>query len=688
VIDRDAVEETAKNEADDEILETLAGTCRILLNPYWESYVNIEQYEALVRGEGGILAFHSILKPEVLDGFASVFMASANFEDSQVFKVWGQLGVEFKPNLDFAKELRYTEHPHSDLVTIYYVTDQQWSRKRREAMLADGSTILDRMIKAAKDLFTSGRFLWHANKVVSESPFDPPAKRLPNKPHGLNVFTDYDDIVFLSSLNPTTDHFRFLKEQYGIEGDAVRRFTYLSAAYQAIMRTSIRDPESRSPKRILIPDLSLAEYLHEMLSGSKLEKLDIGLVEHPLKKPGRPRKHATNRERVAAQRQKVKEEQIQLLADQLRLRMQDTHEGNWEEDVGSCAENTIKLYTDLGTQPLTATFYASIFSPIPFAYASGDIDAFVEFLHICHEHEAKSKKDNYLFSPAIFDPNRSTEKSRGKENILYLRHIVLDFEDGELKPETLPGLFPDLQMVVTNTFNHTGDKPRFRAVLFTDEPMTAEVYGLIYGAIADKLEEAGYSVERPGKHLKLNGSPSGLDWSKSYPTSLFYFPCQARCPDDSFFMECVEGRCPLNPSIWIENTMVPFQPTLEPVEPDIQSIRDEVLVQSAISTWRTSPSCPGRGNVMFFDLAFSLKYAGMAFPEIERTLRAEAQHGRSPQKRLAQIPSIMNSLRTYSASWGRRGETQADIRPSLTLSNMDSNERETHDRLIGNRWRK
>jgi hypothetical protein len=657
VIDRDAVEEIAKNEDEDEIRETLAGTCRILLNPYWESYVNIEQYQAVVKGEGGILAFHSILKPDVLRGFASVFMASANFEDSQVFEVWGQLGVEFSPDLDFAKELLYTEHPNGDLVTIYYVTDRQWSRKRKEAVLEDGSTILDRMIKAAKQLFTSGRFLWHANKVVSESPFDAPAQRLPNKPHGLNVFTDYDDIVFLSSLNPTTDHFRFLKEQYGIGGDEVRRFTYLSAAYQAIMRTSIRDPKSPNPKRILVPDLSLAEYLHEMLPGSKRDKLDIGLAEQPAKKPGRPRKHATNRERVAAQRQKAKEEQIQLLVDQLRLRMQDTNEGNREEDVGSCAKNSIELYSDLGTQPLTATFYSSIFSPIPFAYASGDIDAFLEFLRTCHEHEPKSKEDNYLFSPAIFDPGRSTEKNRGKENILYLRHIVLDFENGELNPDELPRLFPDLQMVVTNTFNHTSDKPRFRAVLFTDEPMTAEVFGLIYEAIADKLEEAGYSVERPGK-LKTsntpNSCPSGLDWSKSLPTSLFYFPCQAQCPDDSFFIECMEGRYPLSPSTWIENTM-PLQPTLELIEPDIQSSEmDEGLIQSAISTWRTSPSHPGRGNVMFFDLGFSLKYAGMAFPEIERKLLAETHHARSPQKRLAQIPSIMNSLRAYSAHWRKK----------------------------------
>jgi len=280
-------------------------------------------------------------------------------------------------------------------------------------------------------------------------------------------------------------------------------------------------------------------------------------------------------------------------------------------------------------------------------------------LHVCHEHQSKSKKDLYLFSPAIFDPNKSSEKNRGKENILYLRHVVLDFEDGGLQPETLPKLFPDLQMVVTNTFNHRPDKPRYRAVFFTDEPMTNEAYSLIYNSIADKLEEAGYSVERTGKHLKTsnapNSPPSGLDWSKSFPTSLFYFPCQAQSPTDSFFIECMEGRYPLNPSTWIENTTVPLQPTLEPVEPDTQE--NEVnwkRVHSAIQTWRTSKRQKGTGNQMFFDLALSLKYAGMAFPELESTLQAEAHHARSPQKRLAQIPSIMASLRVYSASWRER----------------------------------
>jgi hypothetical protein len=188
---------------------------------------------------------------------------------------------------------------------------------------------------------------------------------------------------------------------------------------------------------------------------------------------------------------------------------------------------------------------------MPKAYVSGEIPAFVQALRFAHNEQPKSKEDMDLFSPAIFDPNRSIKGTRKKENILYLRHVVLDFENGELRPEELPRLFPDLQMVVTNTFSHTSDKPRFRAVFFTNEIMAPEVYGLIYGWIADKLEAAGYPVNRNNKRQKRqssNARPSGLDWSKSYPTSLFYLPCQAQNPDDSFFIEGIEGRYPLNPS--------------------------------------------------------------------------------------------------------------------------------------------
>jgi hypothetical protein len=550
-------------------------------------------------------------------------------------------------------------------VTIYYVTEHQWSRKRREAPVGgDGSKIQDRMIQAAKEVFPSGRFVWHGNKSLVDDPFGLPAERPPNKPHGLNSFANFDDIVFLLSLNPTTDHFRFL-ESRGLSGGEVRGFTYFAEAYQAAMRTSLRDPGNRQSKRILVPDRGLAEYLHDVFLGSRVEKLDIGLIDEVSKRRGRPKRHQSNRERVAQQRQRARERKLKVLAEQIRLNSPDTvggedwGKGGWRPGVEnggtSRAEISIESsYTIFGTGPPTATIFSSTSSSIPLGYVSGETDAFVGFLRRCHEHRTNSKDENYLFSPAIFDPDRSAGTNRRKANIAYLRHVVLDFENGELRPEELPSLFPGLRMVVTNTFSHTSDNPRFRAVFPTSEIMTPEVYGLIQGCLADKLEDAGYAVDRGCKGRKgarpSNSRPSGLDWSKSLPTSLFYLPCQAQEPGDSFFQDyCGDDRQPLQPLIWLQNMTFALVPGIEVLsQPEIFRVGvDEVLVQRAKDIWRASKGQPGRGDEMFFNLAMSLRRARMGFCEIENTLRSEAQFGRTPKERLSQIPSIMGSLRRY-----------------------------------------
>ena len=162
--------------------------------------------------------------------------------------------------------------------------------------------------------------------------------------------------------------------------------------------------------------------------------------------------------------------------------------------------------------------------------------------------------------------------------------------------------------------------------------MTPEVYGLIQGCLADKLEDAGYSVDKGGKRRKGNSRPSGLDWSKTLPTSLFYLPCQAQKSGASFFHRLCRGRRrPLQPATWLQNMTFPLQPGFEVVQAEIrQSGVDEVLVQSAKEIWRGSKVQPGRGDAMFFKLALSLRRAGMDFaksraPFVPKPSSAEAQ---------------------------------------------------------------
>src|SRR5262249_43031069 len=158
-------------------------------------YVNIEQYERLCRGEIKTLASHSVLKPQLIHGFASVFMAAANFEDTALYKLWSQ-SMQFEPDHEFSKSLRFCQHENGNLITIYYAVDDQWSRKLLETTAGPDDTrnVRDHLIEATKQLFGKDPFLWQANANFREDPFSN-NQRLPNKPHGLNSYANIHNIA-------------------------------------------------------------------------------------------------------------------------------------------------------------------------------------------------------------------------------------------------------------------------------------------------------------------------------------------------------------------------------------------------------------------------------------------------------------------------------------------------------------
>jgi hypothetical protein len=472
------------------------------------------------------------------------------------------------------------------------------------------------MIKATKALFGDGHHLWQANKSFRERPFGPNAVRLPNKPHGLNTYADVHDIAFLAALNPTTDHFRFLESQ-GLSGGDVRRCTYFAGAYQGVMRTSIRNPDNLDPKRILVPDLGLAEYLQRLFPGSRIERLDIGLPKVITKKAGRPRRHRSGRDRTAEFRRKARDKRLRLLNDLLLLRFgQDT------QDRKCCNETSNKVFTDSVTQLSVGTLYSGKRSPTPAGFLNcRDEDEFVAFLRDCHQRHVTDKESDLLVSPAVFDPDRVAGTSRGIGNIVYMRHLWFDFEDGDLRPQDLVELFPNIRMAVMNTFHHTTEKPRFRVVIPTTQIVTAEAHSRLYAEIAAKLEDAGYEVPqwREGGRGRKFTHQSGLDWSKSYPHSIFYLPSQAQDPAQSFFVDYAgEGRAVLDPLLWVENSVVPPQPEVEAGFERLPHSNEvnEAMVQAATANWRGSKAHPGEGNQRFFEFALALRRAGVGIHDI------------------------------------------------------------------------
>lgn len=281
-------------------------------------------------------------------------------------------------------------------------------------------------------------------------------------------------------------------------------------------------------------------------------------------------------------------------------------------------------------------------------------------------------------SPAIFDPALSEETKRGLDNIRAVWGVWLDNDGGDLSPDQFARLFPRLRMAIFNSYSSTRDQPRWRVFIPTIFAMSVGAYKAIVGHIMLTLNEAGYWSQQQlaDGHQRKSTKHHGFDMSKLVPSSLFYLPCQAKDPKDSFFNDFNDKRrVPLDPYLWAkfaanrvhpEPEIVPVTaPTpVPPVVPEIEStistamqaLRDRLRAEhettrrsseaeqreAAIAVWRSAPK--GEGNRAFFILGSTLARLGLSYAEVRAILLQEAVHAHSPVERRQQIKSIMSKL--------------------------------------------
>jgi hypothetical protein len=159
----------AKDDAVDEMTRQIGQT---LLNKHYHSFVKTQTFHELKNADNTKLSFFSILMPTVLDGFASVTMASANFKDTFVYQLWNQLGVEFRADKELASSLRFQEHTNGHLITVKYAIEKNWSKKLRQSKLNpdsdDETTVQDAYVAAINTEFHGADFAFQANKDVAQ----------------------------------------------------------------------------------------------------------------------------------------------------------------------------------------------------------------------------------------------------------------------------------------------------------------------------------------------------------------------------------------------------------------------------------------------------------------------------------------------------------------------------------------
>ncbi|AQS85139.1 MAG: hypothetical protein ABF876_09820 [Acetobacter aceti] len=479
----------------------------LLADDIVDIHVDSQQYNNFVDLTDDSFSLKSLatLRPQFFGDTRETIIMGANITNSLIYKALFSDADFVKHKTSWEKELRFQKHDGSK-VTIYYGYEGRWSQNKANKINIKSETYLQALVDAAANQWKGKQWAYLSNieKTVKGKKRNqiklPPLTRaheLPKKPYGFNKYSHIERIASFTALIPHPDFVSLFTAATGISIEEFLLANYYETVYQSLMRGTMRDPDNKNPKEFVLPDKDTADWLaSEVFAGAKLVKFD--LPDEAPKKSGRPTTgtaaNATDRSRK--RREKEKNELLKDLHDAQSL------------DFAS--------YVFAGKFDKTGTPITDV----------NDVDLFSNQLKTFFDRETDDKHNNDLICPAMMDASRSTETSRGKDNVIAAKHIYLDIDDGDMRHEDFAAMFPKWRMIVYSTFSSTTAKPRWRVIIPTQDIMTAAIYERMAQHINKVLKRKGY---HPKKDIDKAGKQgiwkcSGLDLSKLGPTNMMYLP--------------------------------------------------------------------------------------------------------------------------------------------------------------------
>ena len=343
--DHSEIRKIAENKSSDKVYSVFQPLAARLESKYWTSYVQTSSFARLCanNSDNQKLTVFSFLNPSIFDGFKSVLIAGAHFDDSILYQSFKKRGIKFHKS---GIKLRYSIHQNGASVTFFYSINQPWSKRQRKS---NNGELWNKLIEGVKQHFNDKKFVWSANKDIKDNNIFGPqyaSLRLPHSPHGLNSFSDIDNVVFLSAYNLIPAHANFIQAHLNMSPEAIQTAIHRQQVYQAVMRCSLREPSNLNKKLIYVPDYPTASWLHLQFPEANLKCIDFG-IEQNIAKRGRKRIHISLADRTDAYRKKIKDK-LQAHIDALFSNTTDPSFSN----IDFCNENTIKIRNNVKTNAL------------------------------------------------------------------------------------------------------------------------------------------------------------------------------------------------------------------------------------------------------------------------------------------------------------------------------------------------
>jgi hypothetical protein len=589
------------------------------------------------------LQMHTLLMPDAFRNWNTCRMMGANAKLSMMYALWQYYDVEFEDDQKFNLKKDHSELSNRR-IEVHYFSGRNWSKSVRDA----AQNRFANLSKDVDDLFDGQESLWVANNDVNDAEWAVrKSTRISNISHGINKYDEVNNIAFLSALNDVPAHFEFISRKFGIDDRTLKRAKALETMYQAVMRTSLRNPNSTATVRVVVGDKDQADFLSDLFRNAKVFALDQVEEEwgEARKTRGRPKqqliKSAYDRKKESEQRKNA-----------YKLALERVTKNTIDRGVIVTHEASIRSNKDNLTSA-TATHWEDV----------------LELFTTAFDTQYKSKEDNSLLNFVSF---KSDTRTKGKADIEYVAGIQLDFDSGMLSWQRASAIFGDIRHITYNSFNNGKENTlRFRVVIPFDKPVTTEIAEAIWDVLANRIRTDGWFVGRNTDKWD-HAKDSGLDVSKRPANSFYYAPCQSNFGKKWSFFDTQHWDKPVLDALKaIESTVIELP---DYVETETTANRGEKLkdlldamknqgtacndnaeteqrhsqriIELAESRWQQCPA--GHGHHEWFVLACSYLHAGLNAADVEARMRAQLQSAHSPSERRNELKSVIKSasLRT------------------------------------------
>lgn len=254
-----------------------------LTHPYYKDFVRHansnmyttlipkENYDAFLKADADLLKRKfkklytiSICNQNFFDVFKSTTILSSFFEFSIGYKLLQYMNVNMK-------HIKYdgmsTIHPNSDVVTINYYTNSNWTNVLKNKKINKSNETLENHIKDVIQLQLQGKDFIYNTNVKFRKKFSKGV--LVTSIHGVNKYVDYTNMVFMSSLNATASLVNLLSH-FGITRNEIDFSRTVLNAYQFISRGAIRKGNNRESVNIHVMDKRTANFLKILYPNANL----------------------------------------------------------------------------------------------------------------------------------------------------------------------------------------------------------------------------------------------------------------------------------------------------------------------------------------------------------------------------------------------------------------------------------